>query len=470
VTGSEDVPRKPGWPSRRGLLVGAAATAGAGAVAVGAIHEALGHDAALVPPAPIPPVAVPAVPLGAQPAGLPARQHAWDAYVAADGHGNPVAPRYGRLLFFDVNGDPTPAYARLLEAALRTLERAYPWRHSGLLFTAGWGPGYFRDVLRVTSPVPPATALSDFEQPALDDYHLCLHLASDDEPRLAAVEAALTRGAPLPEVPGGGHLDISSVLRWRQARTGFAGTGLPAAHQYVNGIPGGQPVPRDAPLYMGFKSGLRRNQASEDDVTIPDGPFAGGTTMHASYLRLRLGTWYGQLSQRERVARMYAPQVTPEQAGEFSTDAESDPDLLGQAIARYGVIGHAQTCARARRGGSPVILRRDFDTADGGLAGLHFVSLQRSIADFAATRTAMNAAGVQLQNPSITDTVNNGINEFIFVLRRGNYLVPARRQRSFPLLLRPLLGGRLPGRLIRGRRECRTARRSGGALRWFRCY
>ena len=39
----------------------------------------------------------------------------------------------------------------------------------------------------------------------------------------------------------------------------------------------------------------------------------------------------------------------------------------------------------------------------------------------------MNAAGAQLRNPSITDTVNNGINEFIFVLRRGNYVVPAAR-------------------------------------------
>ena len=98
------------------------------------------------------------------------------------------------------------------------------------------------------------------------------------------------------------------------------------------------------------------------------------------------------------------------------------------------MIGHAQTSARARRNGNPIILRRDFDTTDGGLVGLHFVSLQRTIADFVATRTAMNAASAQLRNPSITDTVNNGINEFIFVTKRGNYLLPARAERSFPLL------------------------------------
>jgi hypothetical protein len=424
VTGGSTVPRRLARLSRRRLLLGAGAAAGAGAVAAAGIREALGAGRA----------AAPGVPPGSQPAGLPARQHAWQAYLAADAHGNAVPPQFDRLLFFDVTGDATPDYARLLEAALRTLERAYRWRPSGLLFTAAWGPGYFRDVLGVSSPVPPATALSGFEQPAIDDYHLCLHLACDDESRLAAVGAALTHGGPLPDAGPGGQLDVSSVLRLRQSRTGFVGTGLPARHQDVSGIPGGQPVPADSPLFMGFKSGLRRNQASEDDVTIPGGPFAGGTTMHVSYLRLRLDTWYAQMSQRERVARMYAPQVTPEQASGFTTDAEGDPGQLAQAVTRYGVIGHAQTSARARRGGKPVILRRDFDTTDGGLAGLHFVSLQRTIADFVTTRTAMNAAGAQLQNPSVTDTVNNGINEFIFVLRRGNYVIPARAQRSFPLL------------------------------------
>jgi hypothetical protein len=50
------------------------------------------------------------------------------------------------------------------------------------------------------------------------------------------------------------------------------------------------------------------------------------------------------------------------------------------------------------------------------------------------TRTAMNQASAQLQNPEITPTVNNGINEFIFVLKRANYLLPPRADRSFPLL------------------------------------
>jgi hypothetical protein len=408
--------------TRRGLLAG-----GAGLVAAGA--ASCGSEAATHSP---PPVSVPRVTVPSPVSGLPARQHAWTATEARDQHGNPIAPRFDRLLFFDVQGAPTSAYVRLLEASLRTLEHRYVWGPHGLLFTAGWGPDYFERVLGVKSPIPAATAMSDFEQPAIDHYHLCLHLASDDERRLADVEAALVHGAPLPGINA--PIKLTDILRWRETRTGFVGAGLPAAHQDTGGIPSGQPVARSAPLFMGFKSNYRHNQASEDAVTIPSGPFAGGTTMAVSYMRLRLDSWYDNLSERERVARMYAPQVTPRQAEDFTTDAASDPNKLNQAIEHYGVIGHAQASARARRNGKPLIQRRDFNTVDGGQAGLHFVCVQRSIEDFVTTRNAMNATSAQLQNPAITDTVNNGINEFIFVLKRATYILPARGARSFPLL------------------------------------
>jgi hypothetical protein len=399
----------------------------AGALLAGGAAVGLGLDRALTGSRPLPWVA-----LGAQPRGLPARQHAWEATLARDADGNAIPPRFDRLLLFDVIGAPPPAAARLLEASLRTLERTFRWGPSGLLFTAGWGPRYFTDVLRIPAPLAPAKALSDFELPAIDTYHLCVHLACEDPRRLEAVEAALVRGAPLPGAHG--PLDVSRALRWRETRTGFVGAGLPAEHQNVGGIPPGRPVPAGAPLFMGFKSGLRRNQASEDAVTIPEGQFAEGSTMQVSYMRLRLDSWYSELDRRQRVALMYAPQVAPAQAEHFTTDASSDPAGYEEAVNRYGMVGHAQTSARARRGGRPLILRRDFNTVDGGQAGLHFVSLQRTIDDFLATRHAMNASSAPLQNPAITATVNNGINAFIFVLRRANYILPSRAARSFPLL------------------------------------
>ena len=79
-------------------------------------------------------------------------------------------------------------------------------------------------------------------------------------------------------------------------------------------------------------------------------------------------------------------------------------------------------------------VQRDQRTVAAGQAGWHVVSLQRTIAGFVTTRSALSATSAQLRNPVITGTVHNGISSFIFVLKRGNYLVPVRARRSFPLL------------------------------------
>ena len=378
-----------GWTRRRFFLGAATVAAGGAAAGVALDRAETSHGSA---------PEIPKVALGSQPAGLPARQFAWTATLKTDRDGNPIAPRHDRLLFFDVQATPSPAAARLLEASLRTLERAFAWGPGGLLFTAGWAPGYFERSLRIQSPIPRAKRLSEFELPAIDDYDLCLHLACDDERRLADVEAGLVHGAPL--AGSDGHLSVGSGAalardaHWLR-RPGLAGR-PPGRRRDSARLPG-QASRR--PCSWASSPGLRRNQATEESVTIPTGAFAQGTTMQVSYMRLRLDSWYDELSERERIARMYAPQVTPEQVKHFTTDAKSDPNLIGQAISHYGVIGHSQTSARARRHGQPVIIRRDFNTVDGGQAGLHFVSIQRSIADFVRTRKAMNATSGPAHQP-----------------------------------------------------------------------
>lgn len=374
------------------------------------------------------------VPLGRQPDRLPARQHAWNAHLAKDAYGNSLAPQFDRLLFFDVRGRPTPAHARLLESRLRTLERHFHWSHKGLLFTVSWGPSYFR-LLGMPAPIPRATELSSFEHPLIDSYHLCIHLAADDEQRLREVEAALVHGSKLDGVSG--SLSLRPALIWWETRTGFTGVGIPAARQNVRGIPTGNPVAPSSPLFMGFQSGLRKNQATEDDVTIKDGPFAGGTTLHVSYMREQLNGWYRKLSEQDRTALMFSPETTPaieERIVEDRADTTADTKGLITAIRQYGMIGHSQATAQARKHGRPLIIRRDFNTTDSGYAGLHFVAIQRSIQDFVVTRNAMNASGAHNINKKITATRNNGINAFIKVRRRGNYIMPSRADRSFPLL------------------------------------
>jgi hypothetical protein len=401
----------------RGRLLGLGAAAGVAGAAAALHRETEGGGTAVA--------------LGRQPSGLPSAQHAWNASLRRDARGDLIAPRHDLLLMFELAGAPSVAGAHRLEAALRTLERRFAWSPSGLLFALGWGPTYFTSRLGRPSPVPDPEPLSTVERPTLDRYDACLHLACDSEPRLTEVADAL--GGAAPAGSGLAGIDLTEVLTVRERRSGFAGAGLPAAHRRARGIPGGDAVSRDAPLFMGFKSGLKKNQASEAAVTIARGPFAGGTTMQVSYMRLALDGWYERLNLRERVARMYAPQVTPAEAAAFSVDAASDPQGFGDAARRYGVVGHAQASAQARVFGKPRILRRDFDTVDGGVAGVHFVSVQQSIDDFVATRRAMDAATASFINPAITPTVNNGINDFIFVQRRANYIVPSRAGRTFPL-------------------------------------
>ena len=102
---------------------------GAGAVAVVGVVGAASARRAIADPV-LPPVA-----LGSQPAGLPVRQHAWTAELHRDEFGNPVAPRFDRLLFFDVRGRPSSRYALLLESRLRELERRFHWGPPRLSFS-----------------------------------------------------------------------------------------------------------------------------------------------------------------------------------------------------------------------------------------------------------------------------------------------------------------------------------------------
>ncbi|HUY58812.1 MAG TPA: hypothetical protein VMV16_03805 [Solirubrobacteraceae bacterium] len=69
-------------------------------------------------------------------------EHAWSRWLHHDQYGNPLAPRYDRLLFFNVRSRPTPTFARLLESRLLTLERRFRWGPGGLLFTVSYGPEY----------------------------------------------------------------------------------------------------------------------------------------------------------------------------------------------------------------------------------------------------------------------------------------------------------------------------------------
>lgn len=345
----------------------------------------------------------------------PEAQHAWEDTFAADDVGRPRPPRFHRLVMLDVVRTPSPVDAAQLERALCRLEDRHPHGPDGLLMLLGWGPGYFARHTEITAPVSAPVALARGEHAALQDIDACLHLACDDEDRLDDMVAALVK----PHAPS-----LGDPLRVREVRTGCVGAGLAARVA-------GTAVPLGSPLLLGFHSGLRRNQATEAEITIADGPLAGGTTMHVSRINLDLDRWYAQDAAR-RAALMYAPTVTPLQAALFADDATADFQRLPATARRHGIVGHAQAAARARLDGRPRINRRDFVTFDNGIPGTHFVSLQRSLEDFNATRAVMNAADAAQHHRAVGSRANNGINAFMEVVSRATFAVPPRGRRAYP--------------------------------------
>jgi len=386
------------------------------------------------------------VPSG-DPSAKPARQHAWREYVRHDDHGNTQLPSHQILLYLTLDGDGPPSAdgRSALAETLEALDRAYAWSHEGLLHSIAYSPAYFDrfdDPLPEAIDLPEPTALSPFESPTIDRQDAVLHLASDRADAVLEADRALrgerdtANGVSVPSLP----VTVDS------RRTGFVGAGLPAQHQDAAGIPDSHPVPEASPLFMGFEAGFRGNQATEDYVTIESGPFAGGTTKVIANLRQRLADWYDEQSDEERVMEMFSPGHAEnglvEGIGDnLGADSKIDQfvDELESDAREYGRVGHAQKAARANRddAGNVRLLRRHFESTDDigsdqKVASLHFPSLQRRITAFEEVRRAMNGTDLTEETPAIRQRVNNGILEYIFVRRRGYFLVPPRRHRSFP--------------------------------------
>jgi hypothetical protein len=373
----------------------------------------------------------------------PRRQHAWNEALPRDDHGNVVAPRHHVLLYLDYrrDGRPTDGDRERVETALRGVERAYRRRGDGLLLTTSYSPSYFERFdasLPESVDLPHPEALAPFEDPQLDTPDAVVHLASNHAQVVLGAQEALDGAKDTlngVEQPDAALTDAFEVV---DRRTGFIGDGLPAENAAdAEGVPA-DAVPDDAPLFMGFESGFEKNQASEDRVTIRSGPFAGGTTQHVSKLRLNLAQWYEQDDRWQRVAKMFCPHHAENDVIDGPGDNLGDSSRIDECgsteeTARgMGVVGHSQKSARARDGDdSPLILRRDFDSTDGGRASLHFLALQREISDFVETREAMNGTDVA-ERSAVGQRNNNGILQYIRTRRRGNYLVPPRSLRALP--------------------------------------
>lgn len=344
-------------------------------------------------------------------------QHRWEETFAQDEQGRPVPPRHHRIILAHLAQAPSPALREALTAAFDDLDARFEHGPSGVLSTVGWGAAWFNAHSRVPGVIGPAVRMSRWEDPVIEDHDVFIHLASDDPANLDAAQDLL--------LAAGGH-DLGRWLTLAPIRTGFVGAGLPSRHLDRLGIP------ESSPLLFGFRSILKKNQATEDDITIEDGPLAGGTTAHLSRIVLDVEKWHAK-SRDEQAALLFVPTVTARQADEFVEDAPSDYDRFAETVREHGIVGHAQAAARARINNTPIINRRDFATVDDDRPGTHFISLQRELRDFNNTRAVMNGADGVDHSDRVGQRYRNGINAFFTVTHRSTFMIPPRSLRVLPL-------------------------------------
>ncbi|MFB6270811.1 MAG: Tat pathway signal protein, partial [Halobacterium sp.] len=305
----------------------------------------------------------------------PDRQHAWNEYARTDQYGNVKLPRHQALLYvsLDADGPPSESDRQTVETAFSVLDDAYEWSSDGLLFSVGYSPAYFE---RYETPLPERVdlphpePLSPFEDPVFDTQDVLVHLASDRADVVLEAEHALTGQT---DAANGVSVDaaLTEVATVESRRTGFFGVGMPAARQDASGIPDTEPVPEESPLFMGFEAGFAGNQATEDYVTLDEGPFAGGTTKVVANLRQRLRDWYVEQNYDERVMELFSPGhaangLVEGVGNNLGSDSGIDQfvDDVTEHAREYGRVGHAQKAARANRDedGDVRLLRRHFES------------------------------------------------------------------------------------------------------------
>jgi hypothetical protein len=372
---------------------------------------------------------------------------------------------------------------RELEDVLRRLEAD----SEELAVTVAWGLPYFRRFvpelaaehiptdLRASgakgSRVPALTDAfrfpSDPEETLLERNHLAVLLRGDDR-------ELVERGAE--------QLLGLEILRPTSVRKGFAGGGfeggqsLPKRMALAAGVPGAELIPDTAELFLGFtstqKAGLGppriANLETLGHTDAAGGYFEGGTHMSLSHIHEDVEAWYINFDFRERVDTTFRPNLDAPPGTQTiaqGPDTVTGADEVTFDFRTRGQIGHSsslQTASRLQedvRGsddtlyvkGTAVPHRADFNTldnpffwsvdperdgmAEGPAAGVHFVVFNPTSDDFNRTRLAMDGVlpdGTKL--PFEPRARGQGLNSVLRTTHRQNFLVPPRRNRSFPLV------------------------------------
>jgi len=383
-----------------------------------------------------------------------------------------------------------------VENAVAKVEAPYPSTAAGLTIVVGWGLPYFRtfvpSLMNTYLPAIPGTSPKQYavldaiqfpSDPAgvvLEDNHVMFKFRSDSSTIVSGAERAL-----FDDQNSGAY--IGDLFDLTSKRIGFLGRGFgnPSIGKTLAlaaGVPGADKIPANAQLMMGFTS-TQTQALGPDNIPSfetlrgvtdqwPNGYFAAGTAMHLSHLYLDIDAWYNSMNTSayaERVKRMFSPRTpVPADPGtvtfangpaQVSTMAQVKLDASGSKLLGHNALLQQATrlaattydnYGRRRAQGTPVPLREDFNTLDdpfawapGGVGptnkpGMHFVAFVPGHHLFHRARLAMDGVMPDGTNfraaPYGLSDENIGINARMRASHRQNYVIPPRRNRSFPLV------------------------------------
>ena len=319
----------------------------------------------------------------------------------------------------------------------------------------------------------------------IEKNHVMFKFRSDSQTILQKVESQLFE-----DQNSGAY--IGDLFDLTSKRMGFAGRGftkesIARTLGVERGALGAGSIPPMAQLSMGFTSTQTQalgpgNLPSFETLRgatdqWPAGYFAAGCAMHLSHMYLDLPKWYGadpSATFPDRVSAMFSPRATatdgaltiPNGPKEVSTRTAIESDatsttnkvkaghnsllqqatrLAGDTIDNYG---------RLQKKGTAIPIREDFNTLDDPFAwlpgdkalragtkpGLHFVAFVPSHLAFQRARYAMDGCNPDGTPFTMADgrpfPVTGraaGINDIMTATHRQNYVIPPRKNRSFPL-------------------------------------
>jgi hypothetical protein len=383
-----------------------------------------------------------------------------------------------------------------VENAVAKVEAPYPSTAAGLTVVVGWGLPYFRtfvpSLMNTYLPAIPGTSPKQYavldairfpSDPAgmvLEDNHVMFKFRSDSSAIVSGAERAL-----FDDQNSGAY--IGDLFDLTSKRIGFLGRGFgnPSIGKTLAlaaGVPGADKIPANSQLMMGFTS-TQTQALGPDNIPSfetlrgvtdqwPNGYFAAGCAMHLSHLYLDLAAWYNNMDAAgyaDRVKRMFSARTAvpadpstvtlPNGPAQLSTMAQVKQDaaaggVLGhnallQQATRLAAVGY-DNYGRRREKGTPVPLREDFNTLDdpfawapGGVGptnkpGMHFVAFLPGHHLFHRARLAMDGMMPDGTNfraaPYNLSDQRIGINASMRASHRQNYVIPPRRNRSFPLV------------------------------------